>query len=87
MNMDDKLQLVFDRYDKNKSFKLKIDELPNALKDLNVNCSNDELELIMKCLDIDQTYDLTFDKFKSLFNDAKITSIFNKLDIDKSGTI
>ena len=41
----------------------------------------------MKCLDIDQTYDLTFDKFKSIFNDAKITSIFNKLDIDKSGTI
>ena len=82
-----KLRIVFDKYDSDKSATLEVTELNNVLLDLGVQLKPSELKKILKEVDINNDGVLTFEEFKEIFNDVKLTKVFDDIDNDKNGYI
>ena len=85
--MDPKLQSIFNRYDIDQSGSMSVSELGEALKEMGVEPSEQELQKILSEVDQDTSGDLCLEEFVLIFGLSKLRDVFDDMDADKSGSI
>ena len=82
-----KLQKIFNKHDIDNSKTISTSELSQALKELNVSVSNSRLLEIVEIYDSDLSGELSYKEFVSIFDEARLRSTFEEIDVDGSGTV
>lgn len=84
---DLELRNVFQAYDFNSNGSMSSTELVAALSALGSSYPDDVVADLLERVDADQSGDLNYNEFVSLFDVSRIQGIFNSLDSDNSGEI
>jgi solute carrier family 25 (mitochondrial phosphate transporter), member 23/24/25/41 len=78
---------IFHQHDADGSGFIDHKELIDAMHELKVDCTKDELAALIKEVDMDGNGKLDFEEFKMLFCEGRLRNVFNQIDLDKSGFI
>ena len=84
---DPKLAEIFNRFDVDQTKTIDKVELAQALQELNVQVTEEEITTILSEYDEDGSGELSFDEFRAIFGEAKLRSVFREMDVDNSGNI
>lgn len=84
---DPKLRLVFEKHDVDGGGQMSTTGLKGALAELKVSVTPAELHAIVLASDADNSGELSFEEFSTIFEASKLRSVFSEIDSDGSGQI
>ncbi|GMI45399.1 hypothetical protein TrCOL_g1582 [Triparma columacea] len=84
---DPKLRSVFEKHDVDGGGQMSTTELRGALAELKVSVTPAELHAIVLANDADNSGELSFEEFSTIFEASKLRSVFSEIDSDGSGQI